>query len=313
MLHLRFGAIFVALVAATVSQARAGKQSDSETESPAEAVRKGLDQAITLDFTSQSIQEAVQHLKEKTKINFVLDVLTLQQMGILLDENGNPIAVHLKVEKGKVRQGLQRILEPYNLTYVILGDTVLITTEEMGLHRQMRQRINVDVNQVPLDAALKKLARTHAISLVIDPKVMKEAQSPVSLQLDDATLETTVRLLAEMGGLKSVRLGNVLFVTNEAKADKLRQEEKQNPAPDPRLPPALGGMAFPGFGGMGGAGVVPPPLRNVAPPNPPAPPPEKAVPDRNVPPAPNPASDPATGTVPPRPPAPPRPDPAEKR
>src|SRR5262249_12808602 len=225
------------------------------------AVRKGLDEPITLDYSSQSMQDAIQHLKEKTKLNFVLDVFTIQQMGILLDENGNPININLKLEKGKVRQALQQLLQPYNLTYVILGDTVLITTEEMGLHRQMRQRIDVDVSQVPLETALKKLARTHAISLVIDPKVAKDAQTPVSLQLDDATLETTVRLLAELGGLKSVRLGNVLFVTDEARATKLRKEEKQNaPPPEPRydVPRAL---AFPGMGG----GVVP-----VPPPGPPA-------------------------------------------
>src|SRR5262249_37880748 len=154
-------------------------------------------------------QDAIGHLKEKAKINIVLDLFTIQQMGALLDENGNPLSIQLKLEKGKVRKALQQLLQPYNLSYVILGDTVLITTEEMGVHRQMRQRSNVDVDQVPLETALRKLARAHAISLVIDPKVKKEAQTLVSLQLDDATVETAVRLLAELGELKSVRLGNV--------------------------------------------------------------------------------------------------------
>ena len=37
-----------------------------------------------------------------------------------------------------------------NLGYTILGNTVLITSEEMALYRQMRQRINVDLDRVPL-------------------------------------------------------------------------------------------------------------------------------------------------------------------
>jgi type II secretory pathway component HofQ len=245
-------------------------------ESPAEAIKKTLDQTVSVDYTCQSLQEAVQHLRDKTKLNLVLDLITLQSMGLLIDDgNPNPPQIHLKLDKGKARQALQRALQPYNLTYVILGDSVLITTEEMGLHRQMRQRINANVDNVPLEAALQNLAKTHAISLVIDPKCVKQAQTEkVSLQLDDATLETTVRLLAEMASLKAVRFGNVLFVTDERKAEKLRLEEPSVPL-DPRFP-----RIGPGVGlGIGGFGVPPsgvPPI-NVPPL---APPPAGAAPGR---------------------------------
>src|SRR5207249_151037 len=100
----RFGAIGLALLAMATPFSLAD---DKQVEvSPAEAVRKGLDQTITLDFNAQSMQEAITHLKEKTKINFVLDVFTIQQMGVLFDENGNPLGVHLKADKGKLRHAL---------------------------------------------------------------------------------------------------------------------------------------------------------------------------------------------------------------
>src|SRR5262249_30314874 len=156
------------------------------------------------------------------------DVFVVQQMTVLVDENGQPMQIHLKLDKGTGRQGLQKLLQPFNLTYVVLGDTLLVTTEEMGLQRQMRQRTSVAVDNSSVEGALKKIARAHGINLVIDPKIAKEAQAPVTLNLEDATLETAVRLLAEMGGLKSVRMGNVLFVTDAAKAEKLRQEDKHN-------------------------------------------------------------------------------------
>lgn len=256
----------------------------------AEKLRKSLDQKVTLDYSTQSFQDAVQHLKEKTTVNFVLDMSSLQQMGLGIDENPSPLQI--KGEGVKLRHAVQRMLNPYNLTFVILDDAVLITTEEMGLARQMRQRVNVQVEQKPLADALKDLAKTTALNLVIDPRLAKEAQMPVTLQVEDATLETAVRLLAEIGGMKSVRLGNVLFVTNEARAEKIRREEMlQTPGIGPmvdmvmpagrfgagNLPPIVvpnQGRGAPGFNGVAPAipEVVPPVIPPPAPeaPAPPA-------------------------------------------
>lgn len=193
--------------------------------SPAEKIRKILDQPMTLDFSSGSLHEVVAHLKEKTRINFVLDLFAVQQQG-LEDNNMPPVTLNLKSDRtGKLRTSLQRMLNACNLSYVILEDSVLITTDELGLNRQLRQRVSVNLADAPLSAALKELARTTGVNLIIDPRLGKEVDVKVSLEVDNATLETTVRLLAEIGNLKAVRVGNVLFVTNESRADKLRREE----------------------------------------------------------------------------------------
>lgn len=192
---------------------------------PAEKIRKVLDQPLTLDFTG-SLLEAVQHLKEKSRINFVLDLTALQQVGIGMEDNTMPPTVHLKGDRnGKLRTSLQRTLNGYNLSYVILEDSVLITTDELGLQRQLRQRVSVNVTDSPLSGALKELARTTGINLLVDPRLGKEVDVKVTLELDNAMVETAVRLLAEISNLKAVRVGNVLFVTNESRADKLRREE----------------------------------------------------------------------------------------
>src|SRR5438067_1399862 len=52
----------------------------------------------------------------------------------------------------------------------------------------------------------------------------KEAKMEVSLQMEDVPLETAVRLLSEMAGLKPVRVGNVLFVTTKANATEMRAD-----------------------------------------------------------------------------------------
>ncbi len=205
-----------------------GGEPAAKEPSPAEKIRKILDQPMALDFNGSSLHEVATHLKEKTRINWVVDQYTLQQMGL----EGNNGGVVVKNDRAiKLRTGVQRLLNAYNLTYVILEDSVLITSEEVALNRLMRQRVSLNVKNAPLAAALKDLARNHAVNIILDPRVSSEADARVTLQLEDVGLETTVRLLTEMANLKSVRMGSVLFITTEARADKMRREEPPVAAP----------------------------------------------------------------------------------
>ena len=51
----------------------------------------------------------------------------------------------------------------------------------------------------------------------------------MTLPLEDVPLETAVRLLAEMAGLKPVRVGNTLFVTKKEIAADLRRTTPRSP------------------------------------------------------------------------------------
>src|SRR5262249_62268687 len=135
------------------------------------------------------------------------------------------------------------------------------TSHEMAIHRQMHQRVSLDLEGMPLHMALKALAKDTSTNVVLDPSVAKEGQTQLTLQLEDVPLETAVRLLAEMGGLKTVRLGNVLFVTTKAKAVEMRADPDLSPPPSPTPQP------MPGMGiAPGGFPVVPPVPPKVAPP-----------------------------------------------
>ena len=116
--------------------------------------------------------------------------------------------------------------------------------------RQLRQRVSVDWDDIQFTKALKDLAKETATNLVLDPRQAKKAADVrVSMKLDDVPLETAVRLMAEMAGLKPARMGNVLFVTSEERAEKLKDAE--HPA---AMPGIMGGI---GIGGGGIGGVVP--------------------------------------------------------
>lgn len=205
---------------ARLSAAPLGK----EDKPAAENSRRALDQAVSIEFADQPLQEALSQLTEQTKVRIVFDRVPLGQMGINTD-----LRVSTKLDGVPLRTALHLILDPYNLSYVRLGNTLLVTTEEAAVRRQLRQRVNVDLDGIPLADALKQLARGTDSNLVLDPRATKEAKAtPVSMQLEDVPLETVVRLLAEVAGLKSVRIGNILFVTTDARAEKLRAEPESS-------------------------------------------------------------------------------------
>ena len=148
---------------------RAAPAASEKAVSPVDKLHAELDKSITLKIERQPLNVAVDMLREKSKINFVLDNLTIQQMlGFTPDQPPSPVEVDLK--DVKVRTALRTILSPYGLSFACIGDTVVITTEDMAMLRQMRQRVNVDLNKVEFTAALKLLARDTATNLILDAR-----------------------------------------------------------------------------------------------------------------------------------------------
>ena len=60
----------------------------------------------------------------------------------------------------KTHTALRTILAPYNLSFAVIGDAVVVTTEDAATVRQMRQHVRVDLSKVELGAALPRSART---------------------------------------------------------------------------------------------------------------------------------------------------------
>jgi ribosomal protein L25 (general stress protein Ctc) len=274
--------LFLAAVLSDAPAAPITKDKPEQAPLANEMVRKALDQTINnLEIDNQPFHLAIDQLREETKINFVLDRTSIAVAGIEIETT----PVKVKLQKVKLRRGLQTILNQYGLSYVIIGESVLVTTEEMAIYRQLRQRVNIDLERVQLSTALKQLARETGTNLLIDSRAQKEAQTPVSLQLDDVPLETAVRLLAESADLKPVRMGNVVLVTTKAHATDLRAEpdlviSPRNPNVEIPTPP--------------GAVVIPAPGAQPVPPvPPPAPMPQGPA---------GPLTPPGPGVLPSRPP-----------
>jgi len=204
------------LAAADVS----GAEDPKKGNGPVDKVRKGLEEVITIDLSEQTLSLAIKQLSEQTKLNIVVDRVAIGQMGY----DPEQLQVSVKLKEAKVKSVLRSVLSPYNLSFVILGDTLLVSSDAVAMHRQMRQRVTVGVDKTELSAALKQLSKDTACNIMIDTRAAKEAKNAVSLEAEDIPLETAVRLLCEMAGLKPVRVGNVLFVTTKEIANELRND-----------------------------------------------------------------------------------------
>lgn len=216
---------------------------------PAARVKKALAETADFSFDQQSLSDVIQFVKEKAKVDVQLDQQHLMNFGI--DPAQPTVTLHLK--GAKIRDGLKAALAPYNLRYGVVGNTVVVSTEDGVIARQLRQRVSVDVDAKPIATVLAGLAADTGANLVLDPRIAKKAEATVTLNLDDVPLETAVRLAAEVAGLRAVRMNNVLFVTDHERAKVLRQDaDGPIPAETPNGP-----IPIDGGGGIGVPGAPP--------------------------------------------------------
>ena len=228
----RSALILAAVLFSAPAVALAAPADNTTPEAPrgGDKVRKALLHPITLKLENKSLSAAIDALKDAAKMNIVLDSAAIQQLGYTPDMS-QPISIDLK--DAPVRTVLREILDPFGLTYVVIDNALIVTTEDMAMMRQMRQHVTVDMDKVDLGSALRQVARDAGVNVLVDSRVEKDADAKVTLHLEDVPLETAVRLLAEMANLKLVRIGNVLFVTSKDNANELRQDPDLNQPPQP--------------------------------------------------------------------------------
>jgi len=236
-------------------------------------IRAALNAKITIDFESTSLNEAIAHLRTKTKIPFTIDAPLLNNLG-LNDAGNNPQpqgpTFKLQGTKVPVRVALRKMLEAFNLGFAIVGDSVFISTEEQAAMRQFTQRVNVDAQGVALSKVLQRMADETGVNVLIDQRVEKQAERTVTAQFDDVPVDSAVRLVCEVASLKAMQVDNVLLITSPGHAAKIRKEEAEDRATPPN------GANYGGSTGravVAPAGVVGPARPGFAPPPPAAFPP----------------------------------------
>lgn len=250
------------------------KEDVKKEESPREILRKQLKIAVTADLRQKDISQSIAELKKLTEVNIGLDEVALMSMHIStipgnIELRGKGMNINAKgLALDKILQQLTRQL---GLTYVLLEDQVLITTNEAALFRQMQQQVSINFVSTPLSEALATIADKTGTRLVLDPTIAKNKDQPeVTLALTDVSLDTALRLILTMTKVQVVPVGKVLFFTDEEKVAALQKQTTLIPLPrgmngqnipmrkySGSSPPGTGPGGPGDFGGGDGIGGVP--------------------------------------------------------
>ncbi len=146
-----------------------------------------------------------------------------------------------------LRKVLSRISVPGGAAYMVRPDRIEVTTrgaqvsEVWGKYEgPYLPLVHADFDGRPLAAALRDLGEQAGVSVVVDARAGDKAKAPVSASFLNLPLDTAVRVLADMAGLKSYLNDNVLYVSAEARNVTAR--------PDANLPgDGFGGGFSPGM------------------------------------------------------------------
>jgi hypothetical protein len=132
-----------------------------------------------------------------------------------------PVALILRLALSQVPQ--------QNATYLIQKGTVIITTKERATFQNLlREKVVANFNQKPLVEAIYALSDRTGISITLDPRAAEALLRPVSATFgNDVSLESALMVLTDTAGLKIAVVGDAVYVTTPANAEKLSKSPKQ--------------------------------------------------------------------------------------
>jgi hypothetical protein len=159
------------------------------------------------------------------------------------DVDNTPVKLP-KLTNVPLRAALRLLLEPVHGSFVLRDGILVVTTArtvESGA--ALKQPVDVVIRNETLSAALDQLSALSGANIVLDSRYTDEASKPVSADLTGVPVDVAVRLVADMVGLRPVRLQNVLYVTRPDNARKLESDERRRREEEPA--PAKAAVAGP--------------------------------------------------------------------
>ena len=199
----------------------------------------------------EPLQEVLDSLAAHFDLTFEVNEAAFKAEGVddvravPVAERGIPKMADVRLET-VLRKILARVPSQSGATYLLRADGIEITTEARLVQEvwgpayqgPLLPLTNAAFDKRPLEDALKDLSAAADFTVLLDPKVGEKARTPVTARLANVPLDTAVRLVADMAGLQSFQVDNVLYVTTKEGAAALAKQEKQrqeNDLPGPRL------------------------------------------------------------------------------
>jgi hypothetical protein len=199
----------------------------------ARALRQVLDRPVTVEFEAGPLKDCLEYFQDRYQITITVDEAAFKDSG---QEDIKGALVKLDKTVGvNLRTALRTLLAQGDAGFLEQdGRVVVIPKARLTAASLFQQSIDAIFEKAPLADALQELAALSGVSVVLDPGAAEQARTPITATLSHASLGASVRVLANMAGLKPVAIDKVLYITTSAKAAELSEE--QTPKERPMAP-----------------------------------------------------------------------------
>ncbi len=210
-IRLRFFLVFAVLAAgvngADAQAATAAQQTREPVLSAGEdsqalaKFREKLASPVTLEFVESPFSDIVEFLKDFSGVNIVLHKPALDKEGVTVD---TPISIH--VQSIRLASALSLMLRPYNLTWILENDCLLITSQLAANNHTVTRSYPVgDLAATPeagamLVALAKEILRADGKDLPGDRILSLDSLQAIVMTHNISAHDRLVRLFEQLRG-----------------------------------------------------------------------------------------------------------------
>jgi hypothetical protein len=196
----------------------------------AQEYRQKLDQPVTLEFERGTpLHEALNHIGMRYTLSIIVDEEAFKADSNQADIVNVPIKLPL-LTNVRLRTALRTILLQVDGDFYTRDDVLMIVPRaRIASGVVLRQSVDVAFERRLLGDALKELSDMTGVSVVLDAQKQPDSTMQLTADFRNVPLASAVRVLADMAGMKSVVMENMIYVTAYQHAENMKEESATTP------------------------------------------------------------------------------------
>jgi hypothetical protein len=204
------------------------REAKIDSASRARQWREKLDQPVTIEFEPNTpLREALSHIAQRYGMTILVDTDAFKVDQNQPDIENQPVRLPM-IAQVKILTALRAIFQQINGDFYIKDNVMTVvprTYIETG--RVLKHPVDVSFNKRPLADALTELSELSGLSIVLDPRGQADGNFAVTADFRNVPVQDAVLVLADMAGMKSVVMDNLLYVSSPRNAERLEKEKAE--------------------------------------------------------------------------------------
>lgn len=168
------------------------------------------------------LKEALGYLSEKFGLTILIDIEGFQLDLQIQEPQHQPVKLPA-LKEVPLRVILDLTIKQAQGVTVQRGNLLWVTTQPRARYFALNQRVDIKCDEMSLGKVLRQLSDQTGQNIVLDTRRQpKAAETPITLDLAEETLQKAVTLAADLAEMEVVEVGNTLYVTTPANAKQMR-------------------------------------------------------------------------------------------